>query len=51
LDDAQFSALLDGAAIAPAWLDFPEALESMRNGYRDAPSPKPWDVLFFMLNE
>jgi len=39
LDDAQLSALLDGAVIAPGWLDFPEALESMRKAYRDAPSP------------
>lgn len=51
LDDAQFSALLDGAVIASGWLDFPEALESMRKAYRDAPSPKPWGVLFFVLNE
>ena len=51
LDDAQLSALLDGAVIAPGWLDFPEALESMRKAYRDAPSPKPWGVLFFVLSE
>lgn len=51
LDDAQFSALLDGAAIAENWLDFPDALESMRKAYRDAPSPKPWGVLFFVLAE
>lgn len=50
-DPAQLSALLDGAAIADAWLDFPDALESMRNAYRDGPSPKPWGVLFFVLND
>lgn len=50
-DDTQFSALLDGAVIAKDWLDFPDALENMRNLYRDAPSPKPWGTLFFVLND
>jgi len=50
-DAAQFSALLDGAAIAEGWLDFADALESMRKLYRDGPSPKPWGVLFFVLND
>lgn len=49
-NDAQFSALLDSAAIAEDWLDFPDALERMCALYRDGPSPKPWGVLFFVLD-
>lgn len=50
-DAALFSELLGGAAIAEGWLDFPDALERMCALYRDGPSPKPWGVLFFVLNE
>ena len=50
-DSERFSALLDGAAIADDWLDFPDALERMCALYRDGPSQKPWGVLFFVLNE
>lgn len=49
-DSARFSDLLDGAAIAEGWLDFPDALARMAALYRDGPSPKPWGVLFFVLD-